>query len=341
MNTGPDIVAGGYVVMGLVSLAVAVFLVFLVRGRPHRVTPACPRCRYCLTGTTSTTCPECGHDLTTSGVYLNGRRRWPRLIRAVIVIVIAILSFLPYRYVTQSSWRYWAMDTFGGPQSWTGGATGIVKLDPQQCQAVEVTIIYPDPEHADLRSATSNGDIYYWNPPEPVRLMMAQADGSRREYVIEPNSNDPQRWTIQRVQPMFGPSDQALSTDPVIAERLEDFYRVISERIDRDGTTPPGDDPGPRVAAAMAEMMIRVMLAETSAYPTYPFNDSDMSAVIHSDVNFTAKKGATIPHVQGNWFMLASWFLFWLIVLLIVIAPGSPTDPWEPEPADPGANSKT
>ncbi|MCH2132752.1 MAG: hypothetical protein MK116_03280 [Phycisphaerales bacterium] len=338
MNTGPDIVASGYVVMGLISLAMAFVLAFLVRGRRHRVTPACPRCRYCLTGTASTTCPECGHDLSESGVYLHGRNRWPRLIRAIIVIAMALLVLLPYRYVTLSYWDSWATNMFGVPASWAGSVTGNVMLNPDRCRDSQITVIYPDPAQHGFLPATSPGDLYYWNPPEPVRVMMVQADGNRRDYVIESVSSDHQRWEIRRVQPMVGPAGPAFSADPAVAERPEDFYRVIGERIDRDGDTAPGEDPGPRVAATFAQIIIESMLAEDMTF-TLSWRPSESGAVAHSSINSAASRSTNRPSTQGPWIMLASWFLFWLIVLLIVIAPGSPTDPWEPALADPGTDS--
>lgn len=86
-------------------LAGPTLVVIGLRGRRLGEDPYCAKCGYCLRGTMSEHCSECGNKLTPGGIVHGLRvRRWPLLILGLLVCVVWITSSDVVRILRQVDW---------------------------------------------------------------------------------------------------------------------------------------------------------------------------------------------------------------------------------------------
>ena len=325
------------ILIGLVALVIPALAWFLLRGRPHRIKPACPLCQYCLTGTSGSTCPECGNDLNKTGVYLHGRRRIARGYRVLIFIPIAVLLMPIYAGETDAFWTRQAANIFGNTIERTGFNEVQYELFPEKSDYSRIRTIFPDP--IMLPPSVIQGPVTTWLPPQPVRLIMTLDDGTTRDYRIRSVSEDHSKWMIQRISPLAGSTGNNFKSGQPLEASTDDLAAAIASRIRQDEPPEAGEDRGPLLAAAIATKLVKVMMEwepplETTGNNTFVsdagFADLRMRSMYHN-----AAGQLPVQRVGPYWLIVSSWVIGWLILLTIVAIPGTPTDPWEPEETSP------
>ncbi|MFI5379033.1 MAG: hypothetical protein ACHRHE_07045 [Tepidisphaerales bacterium] len=93
---------------GIVALLALRWLIRVARTKQYPGEQHCRRCNYLLKGLLSGRCPECGTELSARN-RVAGRRRWPRVVMALAVLVVVVGGYL---------WGNWHAPRTGSPSEW-------------------------------------------------------------------------------------------------------------------------------------------------------------------------------------------------------------------------------
>ena len=327
----PSLSFFGYLLWALLAIVLVWLFWVLLRGRKHRVTPGCPQCLYCVTGTTGNICPECGNDLSVSGIYLHGRRRIGRFYRFIIVMIFMWLLWPFYANSTQNFWAQAAWDLYGDNDELAGSSRVQYDLFPEKSRFSTILAIYPDP--LTVLPSPVGGPQSVWLPPQPVRLALIHKDGSRRDYLIESTSPDQTTWETQRVATLANAKGDTFRPGPAVDGSRDEIEDVIVKRIQQDGETDIEEDRGVLLAAALANRMVGIMM---DWEPPFEVPSVFVGDAGYADVRMLSNYQSDIftvpsPRVGPYWFIISTWSLLWLFILVLVLIPGTRTDPWNPE----------
>ena len=105
------------------------------------------------------------------------------------------------------------------------------------------------------------------------------------------------------------------------------------KRIQQDGETDIEEDRGVLLAAALANRMVGIMM---DWEPPFEVPSVFVGDAGYADVRMLSNYQSDIftvpsPRVGPYWFIISTWSLLWMIMLIILLIPGTPTDPWNPD----------
>ena len=327
----PSLPILSYLLWAMFTLVFIWLFWVMIRGRKHQVTPGCPRCLYCVTGTTGNICPECGNDLAGSGIYLHGRRRIGRLYRLVIVMIFVWLLWPFYANSTQNFWAQAAIDLFGVDDDLGGHHRLEYRLYPDKSRFSGMFVLYPDP--LTITPSAVGDPVSVWTPPQPVRLRLVEKGGVHREYLITSASEDHSIWQAQRVATLSRNTNNTFKPGPPTEGSRDAISDIVLKRIQQDDEVQFADDRGVQLAGAITQHMAEIMMGWTPAFegpPTFVVDNgfSDVQMLTNHEHAITT---VPVPRVGWYWPMMVSWSLLWLIILVITLLPGTRTDPWNPD----------
>ncbi|MCH2132750.1 MAG: hypothetical protein MK116_03270 [Phycisphaerales bacterium] len=325
------------IIIVVFAVLLMVLLVIGLRGRVIPESPACAKCRYCVARITTSTCPECGADLAACGV-LDGRRQpISRWIRVILVALVSLFLFGGYAELTDRYWRQFSESVFGRSETFSGRSTGHARPRADASSLKEVLVAYPDVSVVSSTLAASNsnrGNMLAptgpWTPPQPLRLIVQSTEGIRHDFTIEPldTAGDMTRWRVTEVMPLTADPGTVIIADPVTASSRDELPSMIMQQV--TAVIPPrdGDDPGAAIAGDLVAKMIANMMQDDP--------DGSMSIGIRRDgvrasgvsSNIARRTSLRVPVHQ---LAVSTWFVFWLVVLVLVLIPGRRPQPWDPE----------
>ena len=311
----------------IAGILAAFVLVRLVVGRAPGAVPACPRCSYCVEGLTTNICPECGIDLSESGVHRYGRRRVSRWYRVIVTVVIALFLFPESVRLTEQFWIDTSGDLLGRVEVHNGRAEASIRLRADASSFTRVTAIYPDfsTTYVDDIQSMPPADLPTgeWTPPQPLRLMIRRNDGSGRDYLIEPTANA--GWSAREVPEFLAYAQGNGSEGLQTAESQGELIEMMAARIKKDLLNPDTQEIGPSAASqllsgAMDHMMDQQSPRYTSEVMSSLGGNSMMSTIVKSSSN----------KVDHQWLAMGAWILIWMLILVVIVTPGTQVSPWPP-----------
>ena len=314
-------------ILFIVGILASFVLVALVVGRAPGSVPACPRCFYCVEGLGKNICPECGLDLSQSGVHTHGRRRVSRWYRAIITVVIACFLFPESVRLTEQFWIDTSGDLLGRVDLHNGRAEGSIRLRADASSFTSVTAIYPDFSVTyvdDIQSMPpANLPTGDWMPPQPLRLMVRRNDGSGRDYLIEPTANA--GWSVREVPEFLAYAEQNETEGRQTAKSQDELADMMAARIKKDLLKPDTQEVGPSAASQLLSGMMDHMMNQqnpryTSEVMSSLGGNSMMSTIVRSSSN----------KIDHHWPAIGAWVLIWMLILTIVVIPHTPRSPWPP-----------
>ena len=302
-----------------------VVLIVMVVGRAHRAVPACPGCRYCVEALATNICPECGLDLSQSGVHAIGRRRVSRWYRLITAVLIACCLCPTYVQFTEEFWIGTSGDLLGRIESFNGRVEASIKLSDEASSFNSVSVIYPDfsVTHVDDIQSMRPADLPTgeWTPPQPLRLMIRRNNGSGRDYLFEPVLDG--GWSVREVPDFLSYGEQNVTENLQTAATADELTAMTASRVEQDHMEDDTPDIGPTAAAQLLSGMVDYMMERQS--PSY--SDEVMSSLRGNSMMSTVVERSR-NQVHHHWLALGSWVLLWILILAIVVTPGSPRSPW-------------
>ncbi|MDG2054678.1 MAG: hypothetical protein P8J86_08215 [Phycisphaerales bacterium] len=310
---------------GLFVIIMAAVLL-MIRGRRVSDVPACPSCRYCVRDLQGCICPECGHDLCSTGVLTGSRIPVARWIRGLSVVLLAVVLFATYARVTFTPFQDLADALFGRQVDHSGDYAVEIGFQPQssEVRSVRVAMHGPDVNLSELKEL--------WNDQLPMHVRIQWHDDRQQLLLLVPIGHDQDGVTDWRLEPepalyRFQPSMKDLYPKEVESNHLDE--QVAQWMAEAGPLTDPWD-PARFVLSRIVSKIQLVHQRETSTiYMSDVLGESSL-ALAFSRIGGTMMVQSA-SRVPALWLIFSSWIVIWLIVLIAVLIPGVRYEAWPAE----------
>ena len=160
-------------------------------------------------------------------------------------------------------------------------------------------------------------------PPQPLRLMVRRSDGSGRDYLIEPTGNA--GWSVREVPEFLAYAEQNENEGRQTVESQEELADLMAARIKKDLLQPDAEEVGPSAASQLLSGMMDHMMNEQSPrYTSEVMSSLGGNSLMSTIVRMSSNK------VDHHWPAMGAWILIWMLILAIVVTPGTRMSPWPP-----------
>ena len=171
----------------LASIPCMVVLFFYARGRRLTEVPACPKCRHCVRESPDSHCPECGNDLSASGVLDKLYIQPDRSSKAGIVLLLLFVGLIPAGIIANRSAHLFTNLHIGVEERLSGIQNIEVNILPNANYAGPVrTIIVTWPGWFPPSTVDTSYNDPEWVHPGifPTRVSMTTEDGKMHDILI-------------------------------------------------------------------------------------------------------------------------------------------------------------
>lgn len=311
---------------GIFLIIMAAVLWLMIRGRRVSDVPACPSCRYCVRDLQGCICPECGHDLCSSGVLAGSRIPVARWIRGLFVVLLAVVLFATYARITFTPFQDLADALFGRQVDHSGDYAVEIGFQPQASEiySVRVAMHGPDFHPSELQER--------WNHQLPMHVRIRWHDDRQQLLLLVPIGHDQDGVTDWRLEPepalyRFQPSMKDLYPKEVSSNHLNE--QVALWMTEAGPLTDPWD-PARFVLSRIVSQMQLLHQREISTIDNHDLLGESAQAQSYSRmggnlVTFTKSR------VSSFWLICSTWIVLWLIVLIAVLIPGVRYEAWPVE----------
>ena len=308
------------------SLIMVGVLWLMIRGRRVSDVPACPSCRYCVRDLQGCICPECGHDLCSSGVLAGSRIPVARWIRGLFVVLLAVVLFATYARITFTPFQDLADALFGRQVDHSGDYAVEIGFQPQasEVHSVRVAMHGPDVDLSQLQGL--------WNHQLPMHVRIQWHDGRQQLLLLVPIGHDQDGVTDWRLEPepalyRFQPSMKTLYPKEVESNHLD--AQVALWMAEAGPLSDPSDPTRFILGRMVSKMQLVHQREKTTIDMSEVFGESD-PAMAFSRIGGTLMVQSE-SRVSAFWLIVSSWIVLWLIVLILVLIPGVRYEAWPAE----------
>ena len=172
----------------LISTPGIVILFIYARGKRLDEVPACPRCRHCVREIPDSHCPECGHDLSTTGVITEPFLRPRRPLRLRALAICFVLSLCLAAMMIGRGASNLTTSLVGIQERLSGIKSMDVNLLPNANYSGpvrQITVAWPGWLDPAQIVETTNADPEWIHPGIfPTRLSLTTEDGGTHEILV-------------------------------------------------------------------------------------------------------------------------------------------------------------
>ena len=304
----------GLLVPILVSLGVLILFIRLLRGRLIRHGPVCARCEYDLRTTTSNTCPECGADLTVTGVFLAGRQPSPRWTRTLTLCLIGLILYPVYVRIAGPL----AQAIIDRVDPNTSVNTGQYRLTadflPGTSAYESIEVLYPahDPGLANA-----------------IEIGVTFPDASTRTLYLEPLSN-PEQITGQSKWAMQTGGAETNNQLPATINTNNISQTVMGWMAHNVNLDDPWDS-GRFIAARMVQALVNQLGDPQRTVITQDIQGESGRLMV--SIGYENSSSNIVFTSQWTWLLLAvSWLLIMGVLFLFLCTSRSRTTSWPIDP---------